>query len=162
MCGKLPELKLLLLIHRFGFTGEFSPRAIFRSEVRCKKSGQLRKVLDYNSQEDLYDLLVEFIHVIYFKHALLSPKDRPIVIVESLLCPTLFRETLAKVLFVHYEISMMLVLPSHLVALSSLAVETAMVVDVGYKEAVVVPVCHGLPIISAWQALPLGAEAIHR
>lgn len=105
---------------------------------------------------------MEFIHVIYFKYALLSPKDRPIVIVESLLCPTMFRETLAKVLFTHYEISMMLVLPSHLVALSSLALETAMVVDIGYKEAVVIPVCHGLPIISAWQALPLGGEAIHR
>ena len=57
---------------------------------------------------------------------------------------------------------MMLVLPSHLVSLSSLAVDTAMVVDVGYKEAVVIPVGYGLPIVQAWQALPLGAEAIHR
>lgn len=57
----------------------------------------MRKICDYDSAEDLYDMLVELIHIIYFKYALISPKDRPIVIVESLLCPTLFRETLAKV-----------------------------------------------------------------
>lgn len=57
---------------------------------------------------------------------------------------------------------MMLVLPSHLVSLASLAIETAMVVDMGYKEVVTIPVCHGLPIIQAWQALPLGAESIHK
>lgn len=57
---------------------------------------------------------------------------------------------------------MMLVLPSHLVCLASLAAETALVVDVGYKEAVAIPICHGLPVIQAWQALPLGGEAIQK
>nr|XP_023025103.1 actin-related protein 10 [Leptinotarsa decemlineata] len=146
---------------KFGFSGEFSPRTIIKSEVRCKTSKQFRRVWNYKSAEDLYDLLVDFMHSIFFKYALVSPKDRAVIIVESLLCPTLFRETLAKVLFSHYEIAMLLTLPSHLVSLSSLAVETAMVVDVGYKEAVVIPVCHGLPIIQAWQALPIAAEAVH-
>lgn len=82
---------------RFGFTSEFAPRYIIRSEVRCKKTGRCRSICDYESPEDLHDLLVDFIHTIYFKYALISPKDRPIIIVESLLCPTLFRETLAKV-----------------------------------------------------------------
>ncbi|CAG9864764.1 unnamed protein product [Phyllotreta striolata] len=146
---------------KFGFAGEFAPRNIMKSTVRCKRTDRLRRIWDYESPEDLYDLLVEFIHVIYFKYAILSPKDKPIIIVESLLCPTLFRETLAKVLFSHFEISMMLCLPSHLVSLASMAVDTALVVDVGYKEAVVIPICHGLPMLQAWQALPLGAQAIH-
>lgn len=146
---------------KFGFTSEFAPRYIFRSEVRCKKTNRIRRLCDYESPQDLHDLLVDFIHMIYFKYALISPKDRPIVIVESLLCPTLFRDTLAKVLFLQYEVSSILVLPSHLVTLASLAVDTALVVDVGYKEAVVIPVCYGLPIVQAWQALPLGGEAIH-
>lgn len=47
-------------------------------------------------------------------------------------------------------------------ALASLAIDTALVVDVGYKEAVTIPVCFGLPIVQAWQALALGGEAIHR
>ncbi|CAH0560217.1 unnamed protein product [Brassicogethes aeneus] len=146
---------------KFGFSGEFSPRSIFRSEVYCKKTKKTRRIIDFETPEDLYDLLVEFIHKVYFKYALLSPKDRPIIVVESLLCPTLFRETLAKVLFVHYEVSTMLVLPSHLVAASSLPAETALVVDIGYKEGVVIPICYGMPIVQAWQALPIGSEAIH-
>uniref|UniRef100_A0AAR5NZ05 Actin-related protein 10 n=1 Tax=Dendroctonus ponderosae TaxID=77166 RepID=A0AAR5NZ05_DENPD len=147
---------------KFGFTGEFAPRHIIRSEVRCKRTCQMKKLCDYESSQDLYDFLVDFIHMIYFEYALISPKDRPIVIVESLLCPTLFRDTLAKVLFLQYEVSAMLVVPSHLVCLASLAIDTALVVDVGYKEAVTIPVCFGLPIVQAWQALPLGGESIHR
>ncbi|ENN82783.1 hypothetical protein YQE_00849, partial [Dendroctonus ponderosae] len=134
---------------KFGFTGEFAPRYIIRSEVRCKRTCQIKKLCDYESSQDLYDFLVDFIHMIYFEYALISPKDRPIVIVESLLCPTLFRDTLAKVelfkvLFLQYEVSAMLVVPSHLVCLASLAIDTALVVDVGYKEAVTIPICFGL------------------
>ncbi|XP_974574.2 actin-related protein 10 [Tribolium castaneum] len=146
---------------KFGFSGEYAPRCIIRSEVRCKKTNQVRRIFDFKDEQDLYDLLVDFIHTLYFKYALFSPKDKPIVVVESLLSPTLFRETLAKVLFVHYEISMMLIVPSHLVSLSTLGAETALVLDVGYIEAVAIPVCFGLPVIHAWQALPLGAQAIH-
>lgn len=55
----------------------------------------------------------------------------------------------------------MLFLPLHLVAISTLAVETAVVVDLGYKEATVIPVFSGVQVLSAWQAQPLGAEAVH-
>lgn len=92
----------------------------------------MKKVLNYSSKEELYDLLVEFVHTLYFRytnallclgfyciifqatlnsivyvhcrHLLVSPKDRRVVVVESLLCPTLFRETLAKVFFRHFEV----------------------------------------------------------
>lgn len=40
-----------------------------------------------------------------YRHVLVNPKERKVVVVESLLTPTLFRETLAKVLFTHYEVS---------------------------------------------------------
>lgn len=65
-------------------------------------------------------------------------------------------------MFLHFEVSMVLMLPSHLVSLASLGIETALVVDVGYSEAVVLPVCHGFLALHAWQALPLGAQAIHK
>lgn len=146
---------------KLGFSGEFSPRYILKSEVRCKETGIMRNIRDYKDERDLYDLLVDFLHVLYFKYVLLSPKDRPVVIVESLLCPTVFRETLAKVLFCHYEISMMLVVPSHLVCLASLGIDTALVLDMGFSEAVAIPVCHGLPVIHAWQALPFASQAVH-
>lgn len=92
----------------------------------------------------------------------MSPKDRPIIVIESLLCPTVFRETLAKVLFYHYEVSTLLILPTHLVSLAPLAIDSALVIDVGYTEAVVIPVCHGSPVLHAWQALPLASKAVQK
>lgn len=91
----------------------------------------------------------------------MSPKDRKLSVVESVLCPTLVRECIARVLFVHFEVSTVLFIPIHLVALASLAVDTAIVVDLGYKEATVIPVYCGVQVLNAWQAQPLAAETVH-
>lgn len=39
-----------------------------------------------------------------FRYLLVNHRERRIVIVESILCPTEFREVLAKVLFIHFEV----------------------------------------------------------
>lgn len=95
------------------------------------------------------------------RYLLVSPKDRKISIVESVLTPTIVRESIAKVLFYHFEVSSVLFLPTHLVALSTLAVDTAVVVDLGFKEATVIPVYSGVQVLNTWQAQPLGSEAVH-
>ena len=38
---------------------------------------------------------------------MVNPKERKVVVVESILAPTVFRETLAKVLFKHFEVSVL-------------------------------------------------------
>lgn len=91
----------------------------------------------------------------------MSPKDRKISIVESVLTPTIVRESIAKVLFYHFEVSSVLFLPTHLVALSTLAIDTAVVVDLGFKEATVIPVYSGVQVLNTWQAQPLAGEAVH-
>lgn len=83
------------------------------------------------------------------------------ILVESSFCPTAVREILAKVLFRHFEIASILFVPSHLVILSTLACETALVIDIGFKEATVIPVYSGVQVIHAWQAQPLAAEVVH-
>lgn len=45
--------------------------------------------------------------------------------------------------------------------LSTLAIETALVVDLGYKEATILPVYSGVQVLRAWQAQPTAAEAVH-
>lgn len=52
-------------------------------------------------------------------------------------------------------------MPSHLVALSTLAIDTALVIDIGYKEATVMPVYSGVQVLTAWQGQPLASEAVH-
>ncbi|XP_044748140.1 actin-related protein 10 [Coccinella septempunctata] len=145
---------------KFGLTGEPVPRAIYRTEVKFK--GKTKNLFDYEDEQELYDMLVEFFQDVYFKYAVTSPKDRPIVIVESLFCPIVFRENVAKVLFRHYAVSSLLFLSSHLVSVCTLAVDTALVLDVGYKEACCIPICFGMPLINAWQTLDIGSRSIHR
>lgn len=146
---------------KLGISGEYAPRAIIRSEVHCKKRNVRRKLTSYTDKDDLYDLLVEFIHTIYFKYLLANPKDKPVIVVESLLAPTVWRETIASVLYRHYEVGSLLLVPSHLVALAPLALDTGLVLDVGATEATVIPVYSGVSAAYAWQALPLGTNAVH-
>lgn len=43
-----------------------------------------------------------------------------------------------------------------------LGVATCLIVDIGYEEAVIVPVIHGIPLLKAWAAQPLGSRQIHQ
>ncbi|KAB0342375.1 hypothetical protein FD754_019301 [Muntiacus muntjak] len=99
------------------------------------------KVVQYNiNTEELYSYLKEFIHILYFRHLLVNPRDRRVVVIESVLCPSHFRETLTRVLFKYFEVPSVLLAPSHLMALLTLGINSAMVLDCGYRESLVLPV----------------------
>jgi len=49
-----------------------------------------------------------------------------------------------------------------MVSLYTLAVPTAMVVDLGHKEAVLIPVVENTPVLHAYQALALAGEAVEK
>ncbi|XP_076291912.1 actin-related protein 10 [Lasioglossum baleicum] len=147
---------------KYGYANEATPRGIIRTEAVCSETKQIRKIYDYKDTEDLYQLLVEFLHCLFFRYVIITPKDARIVILESCLTPSQFRETLAKVLFRHFEIGCLMFLSTHLATISTLGTNTALVLDVGYKEATVIPIYEGVPILKAWQALPLAGEAVHK
>ncbi|KAJ6652748.1 hypothetical protein lerEdw1_010939 [Lerista edwardsae] len=184
-----------------GFAGETGPRCIIPSEIKKPGIPKPVKVVQYNiNTEELYSYLKEFIHMLYFRHLLVNPRDRRVVIVESVLCPSHFRETLTKVLFKYFEVCIsghlhlwgplvslscwprvgfsssfcdlshkslslylnilsayaaevffigvffslqvpsVLFAPSHLMSLLTLGINSAMVLDCGYTESLVLPV----------------------
>ncbi|XP_023234542.1 actin-related protein 10-like [Centruroides sculpturatus] len=145
-----------------GFARETGPRWIISSEVKNSQTGKVTKLWDYKSPEELYLLFKEFLQQMYFKYVVANPKERRVVIVESVVCPTVFRETLAKVLFHHFEIPSLIFVPAHLMSLFTLGITTALILDVGYNETAVLPVYEGVTLLRAWQGLPLGGHAIHR
>ncbi|XP_063078404.1 actin-related protein 10 [Engraulis encrasicolus] len=146
-----------------GFAGEAGPRFIIPSEIQRPGQEQPVKVVQYNiNTEELYTILKEFIHTLYFRHLLVNPRDRRVVIVESILCPSHFRETLTKVFFKQFEVPSVLFAPSHLMAIMTLGISTALVMDCGYTETLVLPVYEGIPMLPTWEALPLGGKAIHK
>ncbi|XP_047034449.1 actin-related protein 10 [Helicoverpa zea] len=146
---------------KFGFTGEAAPRCIVRSQFWCARERRLRRVHDYRSPDELYDNLVQMLHLLYFRHVLVNPKERKVVVVESLLTPTLFRETLAKVLFTHYEVSGVIWADRPRLSALTLGAAAALVVALGAREAEVAPVLHAALLLPALQAQPLGARAVH-
>uniref|UniRef100_A0A3Q4N6A4 Actin related protein 10 n=1 Tax=Neolamprologus brichardi TaxID=32507 RepID=A0A3Q4N6A4_NEOBR len=137
-----------------GFAGETGPRFIIPSEIRKPGQQQAVKVVQYNiNTEELYVILKEFIHILYFRHLLVNPRDRRVVIIESILCPSHFRETLTKVFFKQFEVPSVLFAPSHLMAIMTLGINSALVMDCGYTETLVLPVCECTPILPAWEVL---------
>uniref|UniRef100_A0A3P8Y5C9 Actin-related protein 10 n=1 Tax=Esox lucius TaxID=8010 RepID=A0A3P8Y5C9_ESOLU len=150
-------------MERCGFAGETGPRFIIPSEIQKPGQQQSVKVVQYNiNTEELYSNLKEFIHMLYFRHLLVNPRDRRVVIIESILCPSHFRETLTKVFFKQFEVPSVLFAPSHLMSIMSLGINSALVMDCGYTETLVLPVYECIPVLSAWEALPLGGKAIHK
>ncbi|XP_048649744.1 actin-related protein 10 isoform X2 [Marmota marmota marmota] len=124
-----------------GFAGETGPRCIIPSVIKRAGMPKPIKVVQYNiNTEELYSYLKEFIHILYFRHLLVNPRDRRVVIIESVLCPSHFRETLTRVLFKYFEVPSVLLAPSHLMALLTLGINSAMVLDCGYRESLVLPV----------------------
>ncbi|XP_058118509.1 actin-related protein 10 [Anopheles ziemanni] len=160
-------LEIGTALAKLGFAGEPYPRSIIPADVvdhRDKNAGQAtptRKLFDYATEAELYDSLVDFLKTIFFKNVLVSPKERKIVVVESVLCPTIIKENLGRALFCHFDVSSVFFVPTHLVVLATLAIDTALVVDIGYKEAVVMPVFCGVQVLYAWEAQPLAAESVH-
>ncbi|CAH0677587.1 unnamed protein product [Spodoptera exigua] len=146
---------------KFGFTGEAAPRCIVRSEFWCPATRRVRRLHDYSSAAELYDNLVHMLHQLYFRHVLVNPKERKVVVVESLLTPTLFRETLAKVLFIHYEVSGVVWADSPRLCALTLGAPVVLVVSIGAKDVEVAAVVHSCVVLHALQSQPLGSHAVH-
>ncbi|XP_037575670.2 actin-related protein 10-like [Dermacentor silvarum] len=123
-----------------GFAREPSPRWIIPSCVPMGRNNQMQPIWNYWAQDDLTTMLKEFMYTLYFRHLSVNPKDRRVVVVESVLCPTLFRNTVAQVLFEHFEVPAIVFVPSHLMALYTLGINSALVLDCGYYESVSLPI----------------------
>merc|ERR1712203_1053178 len=112
--------------------------------------------------ENLQNKIVQFVHKLYFEHLLVNPKDRRVVLVESLLGDVRLRDILVEILFQHFEVLSILLAPSHLMPLFGLGIKSALVIDVGYEEATLIPIYENVPVLKAWQAQPLASKAVHQ
>lgn len=141
---------------RCGFVSEHSPRVILRSET---KDGT--NLFDIRGDRELFLALQEFIENLYFRFLAVNPKDRKVIIVESLFSPRRFRSTLAKVFFNHFDVPAICFLPSHLTSLMTLLIPTGLVVDVGYTESSVIPVIEGVTLLESTCFSSAAANAVH-
>ena len=140
---------------RCGFVNDSAPRAVIRS----LKYGS-RPLIAWTRMDELYKVLKDLIDQMYLNFLAVNPRDRKVILVESVFCPTLFRTTLASVLLQHFNVPGIVFLPSHLMALNTLALHSALVVDVGYTECCVVPVIQNVTLMHATRFSNLGSKAL--
>jgi len=106
--------------------------------------------------------LKEFIRSIFYKYNITNCRNRRVVIIESVITPTRFRHLLADILLKQLQVLSLVFIPSHLVATYTLGRSTALVLDVGYKEAQILPVAEGVPLAIHFDSLPCAGQAIHK
>ncbi|VDO11887.1 unnamed protein product [Rodentolepis nana] len=137
---------------KIGFAGEANPRYILPSPFAT---------IDY-AHANIFETLKELFHRLCYKYLIVNAKERRFVIVESVMMPTNFRQSVADVLFRHFEVLSILFAPSHLVALFTLGVSTGLVLDCGFTEALILPIYEGYTLLNAWHSAPLGSKHIQK
>uniref|UniRef100_A0A1X7SXV2 Uncharacterized protein n=1 Tax=Amphimedon queenslandica TaxID=400682 RepID=A0A1X7SXV2_AMPQE len=80
-------------------------------------------------------------------YLIINPREYRIVIIESIVSPLNFRNTLAKALFIHFSVPHVCFLPHPSACLFSLGSSSALLIDIGLKETSIVPVFEGVSLI---------------
>ncbi|KAI2805816.1 Actin- protein 10 [Blomia tropicalis] len=144
-----------------GFASEYSPRAIFPSRVFLPSINKHVNIIDIQDEEELSIALKDFLQLIYFKYLAANPKDRRVVIVETIFSSNQFRKKLVDVLFKQFDVPSILVVAHHVVVLCTLGINTGLILDIGYKEATVIPIVDAVTLLDSVQFAPLGGKSIH-
>lgn len=144
---------------RCGFAGELAPRAVIKTSVE-KSDGQEVYLHQLTDVKELRYSLGRFIEKIYFNQLAVSPREKKIVIVESVFCKSIFRTILTDILFEQFNVPALLFVPDHLMALATLGRSTGLVVDLGSEEAVSIAIVDGVTLLDGTQFASLGARTL--
>lgn len=144
---------------RCGFAGEPAPRAIIKTSYQ-DKDGNRVYLHNLNYPTELQQRLGEFIENIYFNHLAVSPKEKKVVVVESVFCKSIFRTTLTRIFFDQFNVPALLFVPDHMMALATLGRSTGLIVDIGALEAVSIAVVDGVTLLDCSQFASLGAQTL--
>ncbi|XP_067938840.1 actin-related protein 10-like isoform X2 [Watersipora subatra] len=121
-----------------GYAGDDKPICIVRSKLDDVKGEQWLK--DIQCPQELRRALRKFLRIIYLRHLLVSMGDRSVIVCEQLLCPRSWKDALAHVLLIDYEVPAVVFAPRHLLSLYTLGITTGLVVHSGHSETLILPI----------------------
>ncbi|KAI8821843.1 actin family [Fimicolochytrium jonesii] len=154
-----------------GFTGESRPRfilphtiAIPHHDGSCSGVGEMQPLwgLDLASA-DMHALRCRIIYTLrnmYNMYLLADARVRKVILVESVLMPTVIKEMIVAVLFEVMQTPSINVVPASVVALLTVGQITGLVVDCGNLETTVVPVFEGRAFLHDVHAVALAGSAL--
>ncbi|KAL1228552.1 Actin-related protein [Trichinella spiralis] len=157
------EKKVIVLdigtaLTKYGFSSELVPRGI----IPTTPALTTLDVVSFSNREEQsrLQMVTDFFDNIFFRQLLITPAKERMVIVESVITPTMRRDLIAKVLFTRFDISNICFPPIHLCAAFPLGTQTALVVDVGNYETQVMAIFDGVPLIQSFQVAPVASRAV--
>ncbi|KRY22810.1 Actin-related protein 10 [Trichinella patagoniensis] len=157
------EKKVIVLdigtaLTKYGFSSELVPRGI----IPTTPALTTLDVVSFNNHEEQtrLQMVTDFFDNIFFRQLLITPAKERMVIVESVITPTMRRDLIAKVLFTRFDIANICFPPIHLCAAFPLGTQTALVVDVGNYETQVMAIFDGVPLIQSFQVAPVASRAV--
>lgn len=147
---------------RCGFASEPAPRAIIKTGYQDQTTGQTVYLNDITDARELRRRLGDFVDKIYFNYLAVSPKEKKVVIVESVFCKSILRNSLMQIFFDQFNVPSLLFVPDHLMALATLGRSTGIVVDIGALEAISIAVVDGVTLLDGAQFASIGARTLDR
>jgi len=109
-------------------------------------------------------VLEPFFRAIYYKILQINPADRPVVILENRYWPFIFKEALVSILFDKKHklgAPSLLFLSNEAVPIYATGQSNGLVIDVGYLESRVSPICHGVPLPGCYRNALVGMKDVH-
>lgn len=143
-----------------GFAGESAPRAIIKTCYKDPDDGRTIYLHEITNSSELQCRLGEFVEKIYFNYLAVSPKEKKVIIVESVFCKSIFRNTLIKIFFDQFNAPSLSFVPDHLMALATLGRSTGIIVDIGALEAISIAVVDGVTLLDGAQFASIGSRTL--
>eukprot|EP00928_Gymnodinium_smaydae_P071724 TRINITY_DN55228_c0_g1_i1.p1 TRINITY_DN55228_c0_g1~~TRINITY_DN55228_c0_g1_i1.p1 ORF type:complete len:556 (+),score=139.01 TRINITY_DN55228_c0_g1_i1:79-1668(+) len=143
---------------KVGFAGEHRPRAFIPNPELVQRRRVSASLVSTASKNEWIEVLDGFLNVIFFHYLGVSPKDRRVIVCDSMASAASFREALAFVCFKRFastalSLPLGLSMPLYLTGLSS-----GIVVDCGFDCARIFVTCAGVPIVSSYATARCGGR----
>lgn len=150
---------------KLGFSGEDQPRAIIPTPMlqlsRTNPSADATLLATTLTVSEWSGVLHKLLQQVFFQQLRVSPSDHPVMLIEDDLTPTVFREVVTTVLFEHLCVPRICYVSDAVAPLYLCGVTTGIIVDIGYLETRITPVCFGVPLYRARQTLAIGSHTVN-
>ena len=143
-----------------GIGKETFPRSVF------KNPPGLLSLTHSSPKEAYYEVLRDFLNLIYFHKVQVNPKESVTIISEALMAPRGKIEAIVQILFEDLQVVGVCLMLEESLPLYTTGLYTGLMVDCGYSKTRILPVFpiqifEGIPMVLAYQDLDVSASSLY-
>ncbi|KAI6660069.1 Actin-related protein 10-like [Oopsacas minuta] len=147
---------------KLGFDGDSAPRFIIPTRIhgRGLERDKILKIFPYkpssepNSARELELALYDMFSDLFYNHYQINPREYRVLILESVFNPSPLKESIAKCLFLSYQVHSILFFPHSIACLHSVGQEEGLVIDIGHTGTRITPISCSIVLLSLCRDIP--------